>query len=126
MFLGINANQIHKWAHRSPPENGPLVSLLQRARLVQTLRHHAFHPADPKYSHYCVLTNFLNPVFDGIRFWPALEWALRSAFGAKRTIETSVSEAWRGGGVKEDETMPARQNKDLTGGQPAGLRLSGQ
>jgi hypothetical protein len=40
-ILGINANQIHKWAHRTPFENGPLVSMLQHLWLVQTPRHHA-------------------------------------------------------------------------------------
>jgi ubiquitin-conjugating enzyme E2 variant len=48
VILGSNANQIHKWAHRTPVENGPIVSLLQRARIIQTPRHHAHHHTNPK------------------------------------------------------------------------------
>src|SRR5438132_4521442 len=49
--LGANANQIHKWAHRTPAENGRVISFLQRIRLLQTPRHHARHHTDPKNSH---------------------------------------------------------------------------
>ena len=91
VILGTNANQIHKWAHRSPVENGPIISLLQHVRLVQTPRHHARHHTDPKNSHYCVLTNLLNPILDGIRLWDALEWVLRTLFGLRRRIDTSLS-----------------------------------
>src|SRR5213078_3383108 len=41
--LGVNANQIHKWAHRSPVENGPIITFLQCIWLLQTPRHHAQH-----------------------------------------------------------------------------------
>lgn len=89
-ILGANANQVHKWAHRTPAENGRIVSLLQRCRLVQTPRHHALHHTDPKDSHYCVLTNFLNPILDGMRFWEGLEWAVRAQFGVRRRIDNSI------------------------------------
>jgi ubiquitin-conjugating enzyme E2 variant len=91
VILGVNANQIHKWAHRTPFENGRLVSFLQRARLVQTPRHHARHHTDPKNSHYCVLTNFLNPILDGLRIWNALEWMIQTIFGVRRRPDTSIS-----------------------------------
>jgi len=90
VILGVNANQIHKWAQRTPAENGPIIALVQRIRLVQTPRHHALHHTDPKNSHYCVLTNFLNPIMDGIRLWDCLEWVLWRAFGIRRRIDTSV------------------------------------
>jgi len=88
--LGVNANQIHKWAHRTPAENGPIIALLQRLHLVQTPRHHAVHHTDPKNSHYCVLTNFLNPMLDGLRVWDGLEWVIQALFGVRRRIDTSV------------------------------------
>src|ERR1041384_6128012 len=91
VILGTNANQIHKWADRTPAENGPLISLLQRARLVQRPRHHARHHTDPKNSHYCVLTNFLNPILDGIRLWGALEAAVWTAFRVRQRLDTSVA-----------------------------------
>lgn len=89
-ILGANANQVHKWAHRTPDENGRIISLLQRCQLIQSPRHHAHHHTDPKDSHYCVLTNFLNPILDGARFWEGLEKVLRALFGARRRIDTSL------------------------------------
>src|SRR5690348_1521151 len=68
-LLTANSNQVHKWAHRTRRENGPMISFLQDIRLLQTAKHHAIHHTDPKNSHYCVMTNWLNPVLDGLRFW---------------------------------------------------------
>ena len=88
--LGANANQIHKWAHQSPAENGPLIVFLQRIRLIQTPHHHAGHHTDPKNSHYCVLTNFLNPVLDSIRLWDAFEGIVYAFFRVRRRADASV------------------------------------
>ena len=90
VILGVNANQVHKWAHRTPKENGLFIALLQRVRLLQTARHHARHHTDPKNSHYCVLTNIVNPLVDGIRLWDGLEWLIWRVFGVRRRIDTSV------------------------------------
>lgn len=84
MALGVNANQIHKWSHRSRRENGPLVTLLQRLRLVQSPAHHQRHHLQGKDSNYCVLTNFLNPVLDGLGFWRGVEWVIYRVFGVRR------------------------------------------
>jgi len=88
--LGANANQIHKWAHRSASENGPLIHLLQTLRLIQTPRHHAKHHADPKNSHYCVITDFLNPVLDAVGFFGLLERCVWVLFGVRRRVDTSI------------------------------------
>jgi ubiquitin-conjugating enzyme E2 variant len=90
VILGANANQIHKWAHQTPSENGPFISLLQRIRLIQTPRHHGRHHTNPKNSHYCVLTNFLNPILDGIKLWNTLESVIGALSGVRRRIDTSV------------------------------------
>jgi ubiquitin-conjugating enzyme E2 variant len=71
-MLAANANEFHKWAHRTRKENGRLISFLQDMNLLQTARHHALHHTDPKNSHYCTITNVLNPLLDGIRFWDGL------------------------------------------------------
>ena len=89
VILGINANQIHKWAHRTRRENGLIIALLQHLRLIQTPRHHALHHTDPKNSHYCVLTNFLNPILDGLRLWEGLEWLAHVLLGVRRRTDTS-------------------------------------
>lgn len=71
--VGAFCNEFHCWAHRSPAENGPLISTLHRLRILQTPGHHAVHHTDPKNRAYCVLTNFINPALDRIEFWRRLE-----------------------------------------------------
>lgn len=93
VILGVNANQFHKWAHRTPAENGTVISFLQRVRLLQTPRHHARHHTDPKNSHYCVLTVFLNPILDTLGLWQGLEVAMWRIFRLRRRLDTSVTAA---------------------------------
>src|SRR5580692_10210651 len=51
--IAANANELHKWEHRTRAENGPTISFFQDIRVLQTARHHARHHTDPKNSHYC-------------------------------------------------------------------------
>jgi len=90
-LLSANANEIHKWAHRSRAENGRVISLLQRLRLIQTPPHHAQHHTDPKDCHYCTISNVLNPFLDRIGFWTDLERIVTSTMGLRRRLDTSVS-----------------------------------
>jgi hypothetical protein len=89
-IIAANANELHKWAHRTRAENGRIISFLQDIRVLQTARHHARHHTDPKNSHYCTVTNVLNPVLDGIRFWAGLEWLLARTIGLQRREDTSI------------------------------------
>lgn len=89
-ILAANANEFHKWEHRTRKENGRFISFLQDIRLLQSAKHHARHHTDPKNSHYCTVTPFLNPVLDTIRFWYGLEWLLAKTIGLKRQPDTSV------------------------------------
>lgn len=73
VVLSVNANQMHKWAHRNPRENPLLVTWLQRALLLQSPRHHGKHHGGARDSHYCVVTNFLNPLLEEVSFWRRLE-----------------------------------------------------
>jgi plasmanylethanolamine desaturase len=73
VVLSVNANQMHKWAHRNPRENPAVVTWLQRMHLLQSPRHHGKHHGGNKDSHYCVVTNFLNPVLEEVSFWRRLE-----------------------------------------------------
>lgn len=88
--LAANANEFHKWEHRTRVQNGPVISFLQDIKILQSAKHHAKHHTDPKNSHYCTMTNVLNPVLDGMRFWAGIEWVLERAVGLKRREDTSV------------------------------------
>lgn len=89
-LVGGNANEVHKWTHRTRRENGRLITLLQDLRVLQTPAHHAEHHTNPKEVHYCPITNVLNPVLDTLQFWNALEWLLAHTLGLCRQPDTSV------------------------------------
>jgi ubiquitin-conjugating enzyme E2 variant len=81
VLLSVNANQLHKWAHRNPRENPTFVTWLQRAHLLQSPRHHGRHHAGRKDSHYCVVTSFLNPLLEEVDFWRRLERVVQQVTG---------------------------------------------
>lgn len=63
MVFGLFAsmsNEIHRWSHRTPRENGKLITILQRSRLIQDQRYHAKHHTSPNQIQYCVITPFVN------------------------------------------------------------------
>jgi ubiquitin-conjugating enzyme E2 variant len=90
VFCAVNANQVHKWAHSNPRENGAIVSFLQKIKLLQTQRHHGKHHSGMKDSHYCALTNVLNPVLDELGFWRGLERGIERLFGMQRRPDPTV------------------------------------
>lgn len=70
----VNANQIHKWAHITRYENKPkIIGFLQRCYILQRTEHHGRHHRKPNNTHYCTVTNCLNPVLDTFQFWRGLE-----------------------------------------------------
>ncbi|MEY2880789.1 MAG: hypothetical protein RLZZ15_3169 [Verrucomicrobiota bacterium] len=71
--VSVNANQVHKWSHRTRAENGRVISFLQDIRILQTPRQHALHHTDPKNTYYCPVTNLVNPLLERLQFWPRLE-----------------------------------------------------
>jgi ubiquitin-conjugating enzyme E2 variant len=86
-FLVINANQIHKWAHITQNKNKPsIVAFLQKIYILQRTRHHGQHHRKPHLTHYCTLTNVLNPVLDKLKFWRSIEYVL----GKKHTYDDSL------------------------------------
>ena len=88
--IGVNANEIHKWNHRPRSERYRLVIWLQEARVLQSPGHHARHHSGTKDSHYCVITNMINPILDKIRFWRGLEYLILHLFGVHKRPEPSA------------------------------------
>jgi len=88
-FIGVNPNEIHKWAHRTKAENGRVITWLQGTGILLSPRHHAKHHRE--YTHYCAVTNYLNPLLDGVRFWPVLEWLVYRVTGVRRRVDLSFS-----------------------------------
>ncbi len=89
--LGGLCNEFHCWAHRSPEENGRVITWLHRLRILQTPGHHAVHHTDPKNRAYCVLTNYTNPVLDKMEFWRRTEWVIGLLTGVRPRPDASVA-----------------------------------
>ncbi len=92
LFIGvsINANEIHKMAHRTRAENGWFLSKLQDWHILQTPRHHGLHHADPKNTFYCPVTNYVNPLLEKVQFWPRLESLIALRTGQTHRVDTAV------------------------------------
>lgn len=88
--VSVNANQVHKWSHRTRAENGWLISKLQDWRIMQTPRHHGLHHTDPKNTYYCPVTNLVNPPLERIEFWTRLEALIERLTGVKHRHDTAV------------------------------------
>ncbi|MEO6875027.1 MAG: fatty acid desaturase CarF family protein [Opitutaceae bacterium] len=88
--LSINANEIHKWSHRTRKENGRIISALQDWKILQTPRHHGIHHSDPKNTYYCPITNFMNPTLERVDFWNRIEAVIERFTGATHRQDTAV------------------------------------
>lgn len=88
--VSINANEIHKMAHRSRAENGWLISQLQDWRILQTPHQHGLHHSDPKNTYYCPVTNYVNPLLERVDFWPRLEALIELRTGVAHRHDTAV------------------------------------
>lgn len=89
VVVSVNANQVHKWSHRTRTENGPVVSFFQDIRVLQTPRQHALHHTDPKNTFYCPVTNLVNPLLERIRFWDHAEQLIERVTGLTHREDTS-------------------------------------
>ena len=94
--IGVNANEFHKWNHLPRKNRVKLVVALQEAGLLQSAKDHGKHHVGSMDTHYCVLTNFLNPVLDGVRFWHWLEWAIVHFLGVSKRPSAEVGPVTRG------------------------------
>ena len=87
IVLAVFTNLVHRWAHQSAAENGRLITWMQAKGLIQSRAQHALHHRWPRKSHYCPLTNALNPVLEKLGFWRRLERAILRLTGLRRRRE---------------------------------------
>ena len=91
VVFGSVANEVHGRAHRSPKENGRLITWLQSTGFIQSHRHHAAHHRRCKDTHFCVLTNHVNPVLEWLGFFPTLEKLIFCLTGSQPRPDPSVN-----------------------------------
>ncbi|HJV22212.1 MAG TPA: fatty acid desaturase CarF family protein [Holophagaceae bacterium] len=85
-FLSLT-NLVHRWAHQNAAENGAVVTRLQSLGLIQSRAAHAAHHRWPRASHYCALTNHLNPLLERVGLWAKLEALIHRLTGVARRAE---------------------------------------
>ena len=81
--FGFLTNVIHRWAHTPAEDNTAVVRALQRVGLFQSTPHHTFHHKEGSDSHYCLLTDHVNPILQYVGLWDRLE-ALFLRFGLRK------------------------------------------
>ena len=95
VFFGMFANEFHRAAHRSPAENGRFITAIQKTGLAQSFQHHAAHHRQGKDTHYCVITNYTNPVLERVKFFPTLERLIKTVSGRVPRLDESVNPRYR-------------------------------
>lgn len=95
VVFGMFANEVHASAHRSPKENGRAITALQKTGLIQSHKHHAAHHRKGKDSHYCVLTNHVNPALERVQFFQTLERVIKWLTGRVPREDESVNPRYR-------------------------------
>lgn len=95
VIFGVMSNEVHASAHRSPQENGRVITALQKTGFLQSHKHHAAHHRKGKDTHFCVLTNHVNPVLERVRFFQSLEWVIARTFGLWPRPDLSVNPRYR-------------------------------
>ena len=86
MILLSNINEIHAYAHRKKSETPKIVLWCQNIGLLQSKKHHNLHHSSPFEVRYCILTDWLNPILDKIKFFRFLEWIIFKVFKAKPNV----------------------------------------
>jgi ubiquitin-conjugating enzyme E2 variant len=83
-------NEVHAIAHRRNDENNKFVHFLQKIGLLQSNLHHGWHHKAPYDCNYCILTMYLNPFLNRIRFWQFLENTIEEIFKVKPLRGTEI------------------------------------
>ncbi len=91
VFLAVNANEFHRWAHRTRAENGRLISFLQDWKLLQSRAHHGRHHGGQRDNHYCAITTWVDPLLDRVGAWRAIEAFILAVSGVRRRVDPTVA-----------------------------------
>ena len=92
-FVGLFAQQTHRWSHSPRAALPKIVVYLQRVKVLQDSKHHWKHHRGDHNTHFCVGTPWLNPILDKLAFWRLMERILVPIFGAPRRPDLT-SKPW--------------------------------
>ena len=91
LFLAVNANVFHAWAHRSRSENGRLIAFLHDVKLLQGRAHHGRHHGGKRNTTYCAITAWMDPVLDRLGFFRVMERMIKAVTGVGPRIDPAVA-----------------------------------
>lgn len=81
LAFSSQGNWVHLLAHRTVRENGKVITLLQKLGVFQSRRMHGWHHRAPYDTNFFILTDYLNPIFNKMKFFMKLERAVEKVFG---------------------------------------------
>lgn len=90
VFLS-QANEIHAWGHQ---RCYGLIRLAQESGILQHPVNHARHHKHPFATHYCVMSDLLNPFLDYACFWSVLESIICLTTGVRSKRINQELEQW--------------------------------
>lgn len=83
LVFTTQGNHIHAMSHRTNKENGLFVMFLQKIGIFQGRKMHGWHHRAPYDTNFFILTNYLNPMFNKIKFFERLELLILKLFRIK-------------------------------------------
>ncbi|MCH2182379.1 MAG: fatty acid desaturase family protein [Mariniblastus sp.] len=107
LLLTSFGNEVHYWNHTT--RLGWLPTFIKMTGLVQSQKQHSLHHKPPHTNYYCVLTSFLNPLLELVKFWRGVEWLLARTFGLVPIREGGQAISQR----KKSRSVPARSRKTV-------------
>jgi len=75
-LCATQGNEIHAIGHRTNKENGRAIIFLQKLGIIQRRKTHGWHHKAPYDTNFFVMTEYLNPLFNYIKFFEKLEWLI--------------------------------------------------
>lgn len=83
LIFSSQGNEVHAISHRTDKENGRFFVFLQKFGIIQRRKTHGWHHSAPYDTNFCVMTEYLNPFLNRLKFWSRMEKFLEKVFGVK-------------------------------------------
>lgn len=90
LLVGTLANEAHRWAHLRRDELPKLIRALQHVGILQSQQHHWAHHRQGFNTHYCTITNMLNPTIDGLKLFRIVEGIIEGLFQIRPRIDRAA------------------------------------
>ena len=79
-IFSSSSNIIHRFSHERNCERHPIVSYLQKQKVLVSSDEHKKHHDEPN-CNFCVISPFSNYILERIHFWRSLEFIIDKMFG---------------------------------------------